>query len=157
MPRKSHSAQQVMVPPKRARCGTDGALAAHWLLRGANDPEGWLGCAGAPGLVLSTRITPDLHKERGEPSPVQWHRTPPCPGEPQLRRSQCSCALRLFQGWVCTARHRAAPQLTHLFLGFTKMFYWRVSLSHSCCRGLPPCQVQAPSASSVPDVGCMSS
>lgn len=145
--RKSHSAQQAVVPPKRAWYGIDGVpLAVQW----ANDPEVWLCRCIRAGSGHKTHS--DLHKQWGEPSPVQWQRTHLCPGEhsPWSPIWEDLCAALL---WGCSqgmASQRAAPEPTALSWGscgfhLTKTFPWRVSLSHSCCRGLPPCQVQSSS------------
>lgn len=107
------------------------------------------GCAGAWGLVLGHKAHTDLHKQWGEPSPVQWQRTPVPRAakhlKPQLRRSLCSSSLGLLPGLGVHGRHGADTRAYWGSCGFhlTKMFPWRVSASHSCCRGLPPCQVQS--------------
>lgn len=132
-------------PLKRAWYGTDGiALEIQW----ANDPGGWLCRCIRAGSGHKAHT--DLHYQWGEPSPVQWQRTPLCPGQhnPWSPGWEGPCAALL---WGCSqgmARHRAAPELTALCWGscgfhLTKMFPWRVSSPHSCCRGLPPCQVQS--------------
>lgn len=101
-------------PKKNSKKSFGVALMA--LLRGANDPEGWLGCAGASGLVQGTRLTPDLHKEWGEPRPVQWQRIPLCPGEPSWEDSSAALLWGCSRAG-CAWQGTELPQIWQPFAG----------------------------------------
>lgn len=149
--------RSLMVPNewwllKRAWCGIDGiALAAQWLLTGANDPEGWLCIRAGSGHKAHT----DLQKQWGEPSPCN-DRGHLCaqgstiPGAPAEKIPVQLCSGAVPRAWQGTELEQRGQPFAGDHVGFTwpKCFpgesHCRIPAAGDC----HPARCRVPSASS---------